>query len=153
MAPIKKHLTMVDKAKALAWKDTKMTYKEIAARLHCSLSSIEWLFSKARNSGGIPARKKGSGAPRKVTKEMEYIIKKAIEENPKLTSQEIIKQNKKLCNISSRTVRRILKEKFPNISVLWRDGWSLYCLVLLFGGSDKKIKPSKNIPSPVFSHK
>ena len=26
MAPIKKHLTMIDKAKALAWKDTKMTY-------------------------------------------------------------------------------------------------------------------------------
>ena len=110
MAPIKKHLTMVDKAKALAWKGTKMTYKEIAARIHCSLSSIERLFSKAKSSGGIPARKKGSGAPRKVTKEMEYIIKKAIEENPKLTSQEIIKQNKKLCNISSRTVRRILKE-------------------------------------------
>ena len=47
---------------------------------------------------------------------MEYIIKKAIKENPKLTSQEIIKQNKKLCNISSRTVRRILKEKFGLIS-------------------------------------
>ena len=47
---------------------------------------------------------------------MEYIIKKAIEENPKMTSQEIIKQNKKLCNISSRTVRRILKEKFGLIS-------------------------------------
>ena len=116
MAPIKKHLLMVDKAKALAWKDTKMTYKEIAARLHCFLSSIERLFSKAKNSGGIPARKKGSGAPKKVTKEMEYIIKKAIEENPKLTSQEIINQNKKLCNISSRTVRRILKEKFGLIS-------------------------------------
>ena len=43
---------------------------------------------------------------------MEYIIKKAIKENEKLESQEIIKQNKKLCNISSRTVKRILKEKF-----------------------------------------
>ena len=73
MTPIKKLLTMVDKAKALAWKETQMTYKDIAARLHCSLSSIEQLFSKAKNSGGIPARKKGSGAPRKVTKKMEYI--------------------------------------------------------------------------------
>ena len=58
MAPTKKHLTMVDKAKALAWKETKMTYKEIAARLHCSLSSIEQLFAKAKNCDGIPARKK-----------------------------------------------------------------------------------------------
>ena len=107
MAPIMKQLTMVNEAKALAWKDTKMTYKEIVAKLHCSQSSIEQLFSKAKNSGGILARKKGSGAPKKVTKEMEYIIKKAIKENPKLTSQEIIKQNKKLCIISSRTVRRI----------------------------------------------
>ena len=57
MAPIKKHLSTVDKAKALAWKDTKMTYKEIASRLHCSLSSIERLFSKAKDSGGIPAGK------------------------------------------------------------------------------------------------
>ena len=47
---------------------------------------------------------------------MEYIIKKAIKENPKLTSQEIIKQNKKLCNISIRTVRKILKENFGLIS-------------------------------------
>ena len=111
MAPTKKHLTMVDKAKALAWKETKMTYKEIAARLHCSLSSIERLFSKAKDSDGIPTRKKGSGSPKKVTKEMENIIRKTIEENPKLTSQEIINKNKKLCNISTRTVRRILKEK------------------------------------------
>ena len=87
MAPTKKHLTMVDKAKDLAWKETKMTYKEIAARLHCSLSSIERLFSKAKDSDGIPTRKKGSGSPKKVTKEMENIIRKTIEENPKLTNQ------------------------------------------------------------------
>ena len=42
---------------------------------------------------------------------MENIIRKTIEENPKLTSQAIINNNKKLYNISTRTVRRILKEK------------------------------------------
>ena len=110
MAPTKKHLTVIEKSKALAWKETKLPYKEIAARLHCSISSIERLFSKAKNSDGIPTRKKGSGAPKKVTKEMENIIKKAIENNPKFNSQEIINHNKKLCNISSRTVRRIWKE-------------------------------------------
>ena len=118
MASIKKIYRWLIKQKPLPGKTLRMTYKEIAIRLHCSLSSIERLFSKAKNSGGIPARKKGSGAPKKVTKEMEYIIKKAIKENLNLTSQEIINQNKKLCNISSRTDRRILKEKFGLISYI-----------------------------------
>ena len=78
MTPIKKHLTMVDIAKALAWKETKLTYKEIAERLHCSLSSIEQLFSGAKDTGSTPARKKGSGAPKKATKEMENIIRKVL---------------------------------------------------------------------------
>ena len=78
MAPTKKHLTMVDKAKALAWKETKMTYKEIAARLHCSLSSIERLFSKAKDSDGIPTRKKGFGAPKKSLRKWKILLEKLL---------------------------------------------------------------------------
>ena len=77
---------------------------QIAARLHCSFSSIEQLFAMAKNSDEIPSRMKCSGAPKKVTKEIENITKKAYEKNPKLTSQEIVRGNKKLSNWGSYLV-------------------------------------------------
>jgi IS30 family transposase len=85
----KKHLTDLEKGKALAWLEARLKQKDIAQRLGVSLSTIERLARK-----------------RKIASKF---IEKKITENPKMTSKEMkAKYKKTLGKLSERTIRRIL---------------------------------------------
>jgi transposase len=58
----KKHLTDLEKGKALAWLEARLKQKDIAQRLGVSLSTIERLAKKRKkNPNLVPTRKVGSG--------------------------------------------------------------------------------------------
>lgn len=106
-----KQLDQIGKTRAIAWAQEDVSQAEIARRLHVSKSTIYRLLRRSKN-GTIPERKKGSGPPRKVSKESLKVIKQSIKKNPMLTSNQIKLMNKKqLRNISTRTIRRYLLEE------------------------------------------
>lgn len=106
----KKHLTDLEKGKALAWLEARLKQKDIAQRLGVSLSTIERLARKRKkNSNLVPTRKVGSGRKKIASKSLIKFIEKKITENPKMTSKEMkAKYKKTLGKLSERTIRRIL---------------------------------------------
>jgi transposase len=108
----KKHMTQIDKARALSWIEEGVTHKEAARRLGVSISSISRLVSSYKMSAPgvlVPARKQGSGRPRKVSNRILMKIKQDITQNPFLTARQIKNKNPRLMQeISLRTVRWVL---------------------------------------------
>ena len=75
----KKHLTDLEKGKALAWLETKVKQKEIARRLGVSLSTIERLAKKIKkNPTLVPTRKVGSGRKKIASKSLIKFIENKI---------------------------------------------------------------------------
>ena len=109
----KKHMSDVQKARALAWHQEHVTQVEISRRLGVSRSSISRLLSAAMNLNPdvLPSRKIGSGRPRKVSVKMLKKISKDVCENPFLTARQIKNKNPRLlADISLRTIRYVLFE-------------------------------------------
>ena len=106
----KKHLTDLEKGKALAWLEEKINRKDIAQSLGVSRSTIERLAKKRKqNPSLVPTRKVGSGRKKIASKSLIKFIEKKISENPKMTSKEMkAKYKKTLGQLSERTIRRIL---------------------------------------------
>lgn len=104
----RKHMNDIERAKAIAWSQERVSQADIAKRLKVGKRTIERLIAKHKQGPeeSIPRRKKGSGRPKKITKGEIKKIKKAIEENPMLTSKEI--KTKLKLQISPRSIRRIL---------------------------------------------
>ena len=87
----KKHLTDLEKGKALAWLEEKINRKDIAQRLGVSRSTIERLAKKRKqNPSLVPTRKVGSGRKKIASKSLIKFIEKKISENPKMTSKEYL---------------------------------------------------------------
>ena len=111
---MKKQLSDVQKAQAIAWSQEGVKHRMIAARLDVSLSTITRLLSRAKEveADEVPQRKQGSGIKRKADKDVVDVIRRAITKNPLLTSKQLkMKFPKKLGRISTRTIRRILLEE------------------------------------------
>ena len=106
----RKHMNDIERAKAIAWSQEKVTQADIAMRLNVGERSIGRLIARHKEDTGepIPRRKKGSGRPKKITESEIKKIKKLIENNPMLTSKEI--KTKLKLEISLRSIRRILLE-------------------------------------------
>ena len=109
---MRKHMNDIEKAKAIAWYQEKVNQDVIAKRLKVGKRSIGRLIQKHKQEpeNVIPRRKKGSGRPRKITECDIKKIKKAIENNPMMTSKEL-NTKLKLKDISTRSIRRILLEE------------------------------------------
>ena len=85
----RKHMNDIERAKAIAWSQERVSQADIAKRLNVGKRSIGKLIArhKQRPEESIPRRKKGSGRPKKITKGEIKKIRKAIEENQMLTSR------------------------------------------------------------------
>ena len=111
MVSNKKHMSTFEKTTALAWYNENVRQKVIAMRLGVSLSSIKRLVRKSKNCefGSVPARKPGSGPPKKVSQRARNMIKTAITKDPRLSSRQLKRRYPRLLkNISTRTIRRVL---------------------------------------------
>jgi transposase len=66
----RKHMNDIERAKAVAWSQEKVSQADIAKRLNVGKRSIGRLIArhKQRTEESIPRRKKGSGRPKKITK-------------------------------------------------------------------------------------
>ena len=67
----RKHMNDVERAKAIAWSQEKVCQADIAKRLKVGKRSIGRLIAKHKQGPkeSIPRRKKGSGRPKKITKD------------------------------------------------------------------------------------
>ena len=106
----RKHMNDIERAKAIAWSQERVSQADIAKRLKVGKRTIERLIARHREKPeeSIPRRKKGSGRPRKISAGEIKKIEKAIEKNPMLSSKEI--KTKLNLQISLRSIRRILLE-------------------------------------------
>jgi transposase len=115
--PKKKQMTEVEKARALGLIEAGAKTKVVAKKLGVNVTTINRLKSRSVNNQ-VPSRKPGTGQKNKKTTKTDIkIIKQEIEKDPMITARSIKEKNsKKLCHLSSRTIRRIILEdlKMPS---------------------------------------
>jgi transposase len=113
-----KHLLIEDKASILAYKEAGWSTKNIAERLGCDKATINRVLaaSKATPDKGIPARKKGSGRPRKITEEVLAALKRQIMKYPDMTAGQLRQTVPELASLMDRRVQFALQKhlKMPS---------------------------------------
>ena len=70
-----KKLTRDQKIRILALDEEKLSFRQIAARIDCSHTTIVRLLQKKENSDMLE-RKKGSGRPRKSTEQTDNLLRR-----------------------------------------------------------------------------
>lgn len=113
-----KHLLIEDKASILAYKEAGWSTKNIAERLGRDKATINRVLaaSKATPDKGIPARKKGSGRPRKITEEVLAALKRQITKYPDMTAGQLRQTVPELASLTDRRVQFALQKhlKMPS---------------------------------------
>ena len=112
-----KHASPAARAQALAYKSAKMTWREIGTRTGMTRRALQTLFRRAKLEPltvplTVPGRKPGSGTGNvKVTNTMKQAMKRAIEQNPKLTARQLKAKLPSLRSVSARRIQHVLRHQ------------------------------------------
>jgi transposase len=107
-----KKLSIEEKASIIAYSDAGLTTKEIIVKTGRNKTTINRLLAAAKkfSDNSIPQRKKGSGRPRKVMKDVLILLKRQITKYPYMTAAQLKTSVPELAALSDRTVQHALQK-------------------------------------------
>ena len=88
-----KYTSSEEKARILAWRQEKVSIKEICAHSRRAKSTVMKLLASAKGlpPNKVPKHRFGGGRKKKTSNAMDTLIKREVQKNPRLTALELKK--------------------------------------------------------------